>query len=167
MRRLVTFCLIVLALGAAGTALADAGSWSKWEPTYQGPISVPAGTTCAFPITAEPVRQDLRIRYHSDETGNLDGYEVVGPLIARITNTSTGASVIRNLSGEGIVIFQPDGSWDAVVNGGFLIFFRAGDEPANALLFYTGHTVLHGSPTGQKTLVSHTSPAENLCETLG
>ena len=165
MKRLVIFAIVVFALGAVGTAAAG-GSWSNWEPTEQGPISVPAGTVCSFPVTAEPVRQDLRLRYHYDDAGNPDGYEVVGPLIARVTNTSTGASVVRNLSGQGIVMFAPDGSWDAIVNGGFLIFFRAGDDPANALLYFTGHTVLHGSPTGQKTLVSHTGPGENLCDTL-
>jgi hypothetical protein len=165
-KRLVTFGILVFALGAAGAAAADGGSWSKWEPTYQGPISTPAGTVCSFPVTAEPVRQNLRIRYHYDEAGNQDGYQVVGPLIARVTNTATGESVVRNLSGHGTVMFQPDGSWDAVVNGGFLIFFRAGDEPANALLFFHGHTVLHGTPTGQKTLVSYTGRGENLCDTL-
>ena len=117
-------------------------------------------------MTAEPVSQNLRLRYHYDDAGNADGYEVAGPLIARVTNTSTGKSVVRNLSGQGTVLFGPDGSWDAVVNGGFLILFRAGDEPANALLFFQGHTVLHGLPTGEKTLVSHTGQGENLCETL-
>ena len=73
---------------------------------------------------------------------------------------------MRNLSGQGIVLFAPDGSWDAVVNGGFLIFFRGTDDPANALLYLTGHTVLHWTAAGQKTLVSQTGPGENLCETL-
>ena len=166
MKRLFMVGLLVATFGAASTAAAAGGSWGSWEPTGQGPISVAAGAVCAFPITAEPVRQDLRLRYHYDDAGTIDGYEVVGPLIARVTNTATGTSVIRNLSGQGIVIFAPDGSWQAVVNGGFLLFFRATDEPANALLFFEGHTVLNGTSTGQKTLVSHTAPGENLCETL-
>lgn len=166
MKRLVTFGMLVFALGAAGAATAGVGSWGSWEPTFQGPISVPAGVVCSFPVTVEPVHEDLRIRYHFDEAGSPDGYEVVGPLIARVTNTTTGASVVRNLSGQGIVLFQQDGSWDAVVNGGFLIFFLTGDEPASALLYLTGHTVLHGSPAGQKMLVSYTGPREKLCETL-
>jgi hypothetical protein len=166
MKRLVILGILVAALGAVGAAAAEGGSWGNWEATEQGPISVPAGAVCSFPVTAEPVRQNLRLRYHYDNAGNADGYEVVGPLIARITNTATGTSVVRNLSGQGTVLFAPDGSWDAVVNGGFLIFFRAGDEPANDLLFFEGQTVLHGLPTGEKTLLSHTGQGENVCETL-
>jgi hypothetical protein len=166
MKRLVILAVAVAIFGAATAAAADNGSWGNWEPTEQGAISVSAGAVCPFPVTAEPVRQDLRLRYHYDQAGNADGYEVIGPLVARVTNTSTGKSVIRNLSGQGTVIFGPDGSWEGVVNGGFLIFFRAADDPARALLFFEGHTVLHGSPTGEKTLVSQTGQSENLCTTL-
>ena len=166
MKRLASLSLLILSLVFAATAAADTGPWGKWEPTFQGPISVPAGAVCSFPVTAEPVNEDLRIRYHFDEAGNPDGYQVVGTLIARITNTATGASAVRNLSGHGTVMFQPDGSWDAVVEGGFLVFFRSGDRPSHQLLFFDGRTVLHGLPTGEKALVSSTGNTENLCETL-
>ena len=166
MKRLAMIGIAVLALCAVNAAAAGEGSWSPWEPTFQGAITVPAGFVCPFGISAEPVREDLRIRYHYDEDGNIDGDQVVGPLIARITNTATGASVVRNLSGLGTVFYQPDGSWNAVLNGNLLLFLRATDTPSSQLLLIHGQSVLHGSPTGQKTLVSHTGGVENLCETL-
>src|SRR2546430_9982033 len=90
MKRLVTVVLgTVLFVCAVGAATAAEGSWGPWEPTYQGPITAPAGTVCAFPVRAEPVRQDMAFRYHYDEAGNPDGYQVKGPLIARITNLDT------------------------------------------------------------------------------
>jgi hypothetical protein len=168
MTRLALLLLSFLALAAAGVATAapDEGSYGPWEPTYQGPITAPAGFVCSFEVTAEPVREHLLVRYHYDAAGNVDGYQATGLLIARITNTETGASVVRNLSGPGTVTFNPDGSYDAVVEGNFLVFFLGQDDPANQLLLLTGRTVLHGAPTGEKTLVSHTGAVENLCETL-
>lgn len=169
MKRLATVSLSVLALalaGAGATTAAD-GSYGPWEPTDQAPITAPAGVVCSFTVSAEPVRQDLRVRYHYDSAGNIDGYEATGQLFGRITNTETGASVVRNLSGPGTVTFHSDGSWDADVAGDFLVFFLAQDSPANELLLFSGHTVLHGSPSGEKTLVSHAGQVENLCDTLG
>ena len=159
--------LTVLALAvSAGGAAASEGSWGPWEPTFQGPITAPAGVVCPFSVTAEPVFERLRLRYHYSDAGVVDGYQVTGPLVARITNAATGVSVERNLSGLGAVTLNPDGSYDAVVNGNFLVFFLAVDDPANALLFFSGRTLLHGSAAGAKTLVSQTGPGENLCETL-
>jgi hypothetical protein len=159
--------VVALALTGVATAAAADGSYGPWEPTYQGAITAPAGLVCPFEVTAEPVRENLSVRYHYDAAGNIDGYQAKGQLIARITNTETGASVVRNLSGPGTVTFNLDGSYDAVAAGGFLIFFLGQDNPAHQLLLLSGHTVLHGAPTGEKTLVSHTGTVENLCDTLG
>jgi hypothetical protein len=158
----------ILALGLVGaraTSAAD-GSYGPWQPTSQGAITTPAGVVCPFEVTAEPVREDLRIRYHYDSAGNVDGYQVTGQLIGRITNDETGASVVRNLSGPGTVNLGADGSYDAFVSGDFLVFFLASDNPSNALLLISGHSVLHGAATGEKTLVSYSGHVENLCETL-
>jgi hypothetical protein len=166
MKRLTAASIAALALAGAGTATAADGSYGPWQSTYQGAITAPAGVVCPFAVTAEPVREDLRFRYHYDAAGNVDGYEATGQLIAKITNVETGASLVRNLSGPGTVTFNPDGSYDAVVAGDFLVFFLPQDEPSNALLLFSGRTVLHGAPSGAKTLVSHTGEVENLCETL-
>jgi hypothetical protein len=167
MKRLVivslAFC--ALALGASQAAAAD-GSWGSWEPTFQGPISVDAGVVCPFAVSAEPVHEDLAVRYHYDETGAIDAYQFKGPLVARITNLDTGASVVRSLSGFGTVTPHEDGSYDAVFEGGLLLFQRAGDTPSSELLLLTGRTELHGSPTGVKTVVSASGQSEDLCQTL-
>jgi hypothetical protein len=169
MKRLAAVFLstFALALVGAGTTAAADGSYGPWQPTYQGPITAPAGVVCSFTVTAEPVREDLRVRYHYDSAGNVDGYEATGQLVGRITNTETGASVVRNLFGPGTVTFNPDGSYDAVVAGDFLVFFLAQDSPSNELLLFSGRTVLHGAPSGEKTLVFHSGQVENLCDTLG
>jgi hypothetical protein len=165
MKRL--FLAAVIFSAFAGTAVAaDGNGYGPWEPTSQGPITAPAGYVCPFTVTAEPVRQDIRVRYHYDAAGNVDGYQATGQLIGRITNDETGASVVRNLSGPGTVTFGPDGSYDAVASGGFLIFFTPQDNPSHQLLMLSGHTLLHGDASGAKTLVSHEGEIENLCETL-
>jgi hypothetical protein len=168
MKRLliISFAVFALALGAAQAAAAD-GSWGSWEPTFQGAISVPAGVVCPFAISAEPVREDLAVRYHYDESGAVDAYQFKGPLVARITNLDTGASVERSLSGFGTVTPHADGSYDAVFEGGLLLFQRSGDSPSSELLLLTGRTELHGSPTGVKTVVSASGQSEDLCKTLG
>ena len=163
----VSLSIFALALAGAGTTTAADGSYGPWEATYQGPITAPAGVVCSFTVTAEPVRENLRVRYHYDSTGNVVGYEASGQLIALITNTETGASVVRNLSGPGTVTFNPDGSYDAVVAGDFLVFVLAQDNPSNQVLLFAGRTVLHGSASGAKTLVSSSGQVENLCGTLG
>ena len=162
----VSLSTIVFAwAGVATTAAAD-GSYGPWQSTFQGSITAPAGVVCPFAVTAEPVREDLRVRYHYDSAGNVDGYQATGQLIGRITNTETGASVVRNLSGPGTVTFNPDGSYDAVVDGDFLIFLLAQDNPSSELLLFAGRTVLHGTASGAKTLVSYAGQVENLCDTL-
>lgn len=168
MKRIVTLASIVsaLALCAVPAASAGTGSWGSWEPTYQGPIAAPAGAVCPFPVSAEAVSQDLRLRYHFDEAGNADGYEIVGPLVARITNTVTGASIERNLASKGTVFFAEDGSWEAVVDGNFLIFFTERDSPSTELLLLSGRTVLRGTATGAKTLVTADGRREDVCATL-
>jgi hypothetical protein len=169
MRRLLVAALMfgTLGLAFAGTrAGAEGNGYGPWEPAYQAPITAPAGYVCPFTVTAEPVRQDIRVRYHYDLAGDVDGYQATGQLIGRITNDETGASVVRNLSGPGTVTLGSDGSYDADVSGGFLVFFVPQDNPSRELLLLSGHTVLHGDANGAKTLVSHEGQVDNLCETL-
>jgi hypothetical protein len=168
MRRLATISLtvVLVALGGARATAAADGSYGPWQAAPQGSITAPAGTVCSFAVSAVPIRQDVRVRYHYDASGNVDGYQATGQLFGRVTNTDTGASVVRNLSGPGWVDLFPDGSYDAVADGDFLVFFLAQDTPSSQLLLLSGHTVLHGSATGVKTLVSHSGHTENLCDTL-
>jgi hypothetical protein len=169
MKRLAALLLLFSTFGLAAVgagAAAEGNGYGPWEATYQGPITAPAGAVCSFSVTASPVREDLRVRYHYDAAGNVDGYEATGQLIARITNDETGASVVRNLSGPGTVTLYPDGSYDATASGNFLIFFLAQDNPSQQLLLLSGSTVLHGDANGVKTLVSHEGQVENLCDTL-
>jgi hypothetical protein len=162
------FLLSTFGLAAVGAgAAAEGNGYGPWEPTVQAPITAPADYVCPFTVTAEPVRQDIRVRYHYDAAGNVDGYQATGQLFGRITNEETGASVVRNLSGPGTVTFNADGSYDAIVSGDFLVFFLPQDTPSSALLLLSGQTALHGAPNGDKTLVSLNGQVENLCDTLG
>jgi hypothetical protein len=129
-------------------------------------VSIPAGVVCPFAVSAEPVHEDLAVRYHYDDTGAVDAYEVKGPLVARITNLDTGTSVDRSLSGFASVVPHPDGSYDAVFEGGLLLLLGSGDSPSSELLLLTGRTVLHGSATGVKTVVATSGASEDLCQTL-
>ena len=131
-----------------------------------GPDQRPRGRHLPFAVSAEPVHEDLAVRYHYDASGAIDAYQFKGPLEGRITNVDTGASVVRNLSGFGTVTPHADGSYDAVFEGGLLLFMGGGDSPASELLLLTGRTELHGSATGVKTVVSASGASEDLCQTL-
>src|SRR5919204_5569323 len=82
----LTFGFLAIVLAGAGTTAAAEGSYGPWEPIDQAPIAAPAGLVCPFTVTAEPVLQKLRIRYHYEDAGAVDGYQVTGLLVARITN---------------------------------------------------------------------------------
>jgi hypothetical protein len=159
----VTFACAAFAAGAA-TAAGD--SYGPWQPTYQGPIDVPAGFVCSFPISAEPVHQHLLLRYRYDAAGNIVGYQVTGPIVVRITNTLTGDTVQRNAASLATVTLNPDGSWTALFDGNLLLFMTVDDTPSGQLLLLSGRTVLSGTAAGTKSLVEQTGRSENLCDTL-
>lgn len=166
-RALLVAVAVLGALALAGTAAGAGGSgWSSWQPYRSKPFSYAAGDVCAFPVRVTPTVDRERIRTHTDAAGNVDLEEVTGTLFTRITNTATGASVVRNLSGKGVFELGR-GTMTLDVAGHAMSGFHAGDAPAHELLVFSGNTQIVFHADGTRTLTRQNGTAEDLCTTLG
>jgi hypothetical protein len=100
----------------------------------------PAGTRCPFGLRGEVLRDRELIRTLSTHPdGSPDLEEIIGPLVFRLTNTETGRSVVRNLSGTGLLDHGTDGSFVLYLVGGhFGAGLAPGDPGGPAWLYFTG-----------------------------
>lgn len=59
-------------------------------PVPSGPVDVPAGVVCDFPMHSEPIVDEVRTRVlatYSDGSPKRQAF--VGDLVVRVTNTAT------------------------------------------------------------------------------
>ncbi|GAA4496797.1 hypothetical protein GCM10023191_039380 [Actinoallomurus oryzae] len=166
MRR--TFIIAALAASAVGllSSAAGAAGTGDWHPAPSEPF-VTSGV-CSFTMKGDIVRDTTEARTLSTyPDGSVEVEEARGPLAIRFTNMSTGRSVVRDLSGHGIIHYFQDGGREYRLDGGGSVPVRV-DSPG----FPQGWYILHGS----FTVVGHTdgtrifsdvhATVENLCETL-
>jgi len=132
----------------------------------QPPITEPAGSVCSFGLGFTFPTQDLYETDYYNASGTLVRSFVTGPLITKVTNLSTGRSVVRSESGPGWFYFHPDGSLTIVAPEHIGVGFHAGDSPSNEFLIFSGRSVINISATGTKTLVTQDGSAEDMCVTL-
>jgi hypothetical protein len=127
------------------------------------PFTYPGGTgeACAFDVTITEVANNEFARTFPN--GNT---LITGRLVLRITNDSSGDSVVRNVSGPVLITSSPSGEPVAVLSGASLSPVFEGHDDTGADL--QGLFIFHG-PTvftnGQLTRVS--GSYEDLCKTLG
>ena len=162
---------ITLALGTA-PALADStpSGGNPWSDVASSSFVAPAGTPCPFPLSGTVVSDDEQIRTlttHPD--GSPETQKVVGQLVMDFRNDDTGATVRRNLTGNGIFTWRADGSLASLLlEGGH---FAAGlgathpDGPAFLVFSGAGHEVTF-EPDGTRTVTYGSGPVEDLCVTL-
>lgn len=146
-----------------------AAATSPWTPYRAADFVVPAGDRCSFELRGEVVSDKERIRTldtYSDGSPRVQ--QVVGQLVVRYTNTATGRSVVRNLTGNALIDYGTDGSFTLILKGGH---FAAGLQPTDvggpAFLVFTGsgHT-LHIAANGSRTVTFGHGPVEDICQTL-
>jgi hypothetical protein len=140
-----------------------------WMPYRTKPFELAAGTRCTFGLAGAPVRDRERVRTVAtfpDGTPRIQ--EFAGPLVVRYTNTDTGATVRRNLTGRATVTYRPDGSFTETLDHGHLAVGLAPSDPGGP-----GFFVLTGSgfrlavaATGRRSISLGTGRVENLCNTL-
>jgi len=161
----VTGLALVLALSSPAAAN-PAVTRGERSPLAETDRSYAAGEVCGFPMTVTfPVQQEF-ITNLFDENGTLVGATITGKLVARVTNTASGASVDRTLTGLGTLTFGADGSETIDVGGTIGIAFRGTDSPANEFDIVTGSSVLRIAADGTRTLLSSDGAIEDLCLTL-
>jgi len=161
MKRLVAALALVSALAVPASAGADPPD--KY-PTPLSSFELPAGAVCSFGIRSEYPKSNPFEIDHVDRAGNLRWAHGAGNIVNTITNVSNGHSVQLNVTGPGNLTFADDGSVTLDGTGHWLVGYFSGDSPSRALIYYSGHIVLHVSPTGQLTLVSYVgAPPHDVC----
>lgn len=158
---------------AAGTGDTTAGDTTAstppaqqgWFPVPEGAFDEPAGARCDFAIHVQPLVSEVIghvLLTYPDGTPKAVLYQ--GPLIVRVTNTSTGAYYDANAGGKAIIYFGTDGSMTWYVQGPTLIGFGpgAGNLPRGMYLIDGVYTV-NFSATGYRTLTMVEGSAVNVC----
>jgi hypothetical protein len=166
----------VLVAGSASSASTSEGSGPSkshppWIPYQQADLTYPAGTYCEFEVFSEVLHDReyyKNVSTHADGTPRTQLWK--GPLILRITNTETGASVDRNASGRAIMQYGPGESFESLTiqSGHFLGGARAGSEPAQGIYYMSGRwSSMSRNDDGSSTFfLGPRGSAENLCDTL-
>ncbi len=157
--------------GLAGISIAllpaaSASASAEWQPYRSTPFT--STDVCAFTVQGEPVRDEEEVR--TDATypdGSPKVQEYRGPLVLRLTNTSNGKSVIRDVSGYARIVFGPNGGSVWHFDGGGSISIHQGNAtfPAGSYIIH-GHFTLILRPDGTRDLPHLHATVENLCDTL-
>lgn len=150
-------------------APARAADRPPWSPYRTAPFTLPAGTRCPFPLRGTPVYDDERIRTLATfPDGTPRVQEVDGPLIVRYTDTDSGATVVRDLTGRALVTYGPDGGFREILERGHLAVGLAATDSGGPGFFILsgGHPSIAVSADGSRVLTPGTARIENICTTL-
>jgi hypothetical protein len=178
MSRMVTGAALVLATGVglpaiASTAIASAATASTstasaWQTYRTAAWTDAPGAVCSFGVAATPVLDQEQYRtLASYPDGSPRLQEFRGPLYIQYTNTSTGASVVRDLSGYAWFHYGTDGSIDAFIASHISVTVHVGNAgfPAGEWVI-SGRSEVTVSSSGTIGIRLINATAENLCQTL-
>ena len=162
-RRRLAFVLLVV----VGVALWPGRAWADTpdrQPIPTEDLSIPSGA-CPFPVSFHVVTNNEHTITWFDAEGNPVRTIIQGEVVLEITNTETGTSVIRNVSGPGTINFA---DLLFVGRGSQLFFFfpdELGPGTPGSMFINRGRVVEYlGEP---RKIISQTGVQEDLCETLG
>lgn len=184
-RRSATRYLVALTATSACLLLAGAPAWAAPSPSWPGsrpaastaaggwhryhaqPFTAPAGTLCPFRVHSQVLfdREYVRTtRAYPDGSPRTQQY--VGPLVVRVTNTATGHSVRRDLSGRAVVQYARNGSFTYQLQGPVAVGFHPGDSLPPGYYVLRGEHTVHFTADGTRTITADEGTEENLCHTL-
>ncbi len=178
--RLVVVAVLAVTVGLTAAAanpaaaqsgrVAAAGQPGGWERVVAAPFTSPAGDLCPFELRSEPLFDQVYVRTTARfADGSPRRQEYAGPLVVRLTNTATGTSIVRDLSGRAVARYRPDGGYTFRIQGPAAVGFRAyrGDNLATGYYVLRGdHTVRFAAADGPRTLIRDRGSEENVCRTL-
>lgn len=150
---------------ATGSA---AASTIAWMPYRTQPWQDAPGKVCTFGVNATIVQDHEQYRTLSSyPNGDPKVQEFRGPLFVRYTNTSTGKSVVGNLSGYGWFYYLADGGYEAYAPSHIGMTVPVGNPgfPAGEWII-SGPSLLTVASTGAINIVLIRATAENICSTL-
>lgn len=165
MRRVFTIAAVA---GTLVSLAAPAASAADWRPFRTTPFV--RTDTCPFPIRGDVVTDKEETRIDSTlPDGSPRVQEFRGPLVMRFTNTSSGRSAVRDLSGYGRIHFFADGASAGYFpdNVGVRIPIGNPGYPAGYYVMHGGVRVtIAADGTREVHAIGHPT-IENLCRTLG
>jgi hypothetical protein len=156
---------------------ATSGSWPvasgaassiPWKPYRTKPWHDAPGQVCAFGVNATIVQDHEQYRTLSSyPNGNPQLQEFRGPLFVRYTNTSTGTSVVGNLSGYGWFYYPASGGTDAFAASHIGLTIPVGNRgfPAGEWIV-SGRAMVIVDSTGAINIVLIRATTENICSVL-
>jgi hypothetical protein len=161
-RRRLVFGLFVVASLALWPGRALAFTPDR-QPVTSEDGSIPAGP-CPFPVFIHVVSNNSYTIEFFDAEENLTRTIIQGHVVLELTNMTTGTSVIRNVSGPGMIteadqIIVKTGPW-------FFAFFpgELGPNTPGSMFINHGRVVeFQGEP---HEIISQTGVQEDLCATL-
>jgi hypothetical protein len=186
-KRVATVLAIATLLGAAGSAVAagaPAGAGDRpsgtashrtssngWIRYHQPNFSLDAGVACEFGVEATVVRDRefyKDVGFYSDGTVRTQLWK--GPLVMDFTNTDTGLTIRRDLSGRAIQEYEADGDFASIliVHGHFSAVLPPGSDPGFGFYRVSGAwSSLSVSPDGTRTIaLGADGTSENMCDAM-
>jgi hypothetical protein len=164
MRRVSTIAAIA---GTVVALCAPAAAAGDWQPYRTAPFTTSG--VCPFAVRGDIVKDQEEARtdaYLPDGTPRIEEFR--GPLVIRFTNTATGRSAVRDVSGYGRLHRFADGGSAWYFDGGASVRVPQGNRAYPA-----GWYVVHGrfrltvAPDGTRDFPRPPARTENLCRTLG
>ena len=164
--------VVAAALGvpAAASAARQAAAASSvpWQQYRTAPWTDAPGAVCTFGVTTSIlVDQEQERVLASYPNGQPKLQEFRGPLVVRYTNTSTGQSVVRDLSGYGWFHYGAGGSIEALIASHIGVTVPVGNTgyPSGEWVL-TGQSLVSVDSSGTINVRLLHATAENLCRTL-
>lgn len=147
-----------------GTAAAPGG----WERYPAADFTSAAGDLCAFGFSSTVLFDQVYVRTtRTFADGTPRRQEYVGPLVVRLTNLTTGAAIVRDLSGRAVATYRKDGSYTFAISGPVAVGFRSGDSLPRGYYVLRGEHVVRFAASGTRTILVDRGREENLCRALG
>jgi hypothetical protein len=146
-----------------------AAAASPWMPFRAADFDLPAGSRCPFALSGRVLADHERIRTLATfPDGSPSRQEVKGPLVVRYINVASGASVVRNLTGDAFIDTRSDGSFTFTLKHGHLaVGLGAGDPGGPAFLVLSGRGfTVDFAVDGGRTVTPGRGSIENICQTL-
>ena len=158
---------LVLMVAMVSLALWPSAAWAgapERRPFESEDGLLPAGP-CPFPVFIHVVANNEYTIEFFDDSGNLIRTIFQGRVVLEFTNTQTGTSVTRNVSGPAT---KTEADQIIVKTGPWLFFSFPGElgpeEPGSMFINYGRVVEFTGTP---HEIISQTGVKENLCDTLG
>ena len=169
LRHIVAVLVLLAATVLAAPATAGAASHPvPWHRFRTAPWHDAPGKVCTFGVSAKPVKDGEQTRILARyPNGKPRVQEFRGPLYVRYTNTHTGKTLTRNLSGYGWFFYGTSGGVRFFVASHVGLTVDVGNKgyPAGEWVI-TGQAWVRINSAGDTRIHPLHASAENLCRTL-